>query len=97
MVLADSPLSRIRCARAAFDLSSARPVDESLNPDLLDANETTWAFAPVDGVGRVNNTQVKRLATLASSEAGRSYCGRTADARLCVRTESAERARALAV
>jgi hypothetical protein len=34
-------------------------------PDLLDANETNWAFVAVDRVGFVNNQQVKRLATLA--------------------------------
>jgi hypothetical protein len=33
---------------------------------LLDANETNWTFADVDGVGFVNNQQVKRLAVLAT-------------------------------
>jgi hypothetical protein len=47
--------------------------------DLLDANETAWAFADVDCVGFVNNQQVKRLRALATSVCCRSYCGRTAD------------------
>ena len=40
--------------------------------DLLDANETTWAFAAADRIGSVKNRQVKRLATLASGECCRS-------------------------
>jgi hypothetical protein len=69
----------------------------NVSADLLDANGTTWAFGRVERVGPVNNPQVNRLAMLASREACRSYCGRTADARLCVRRGSAERERVLAV
>ncbi len=43
-----------------------------VDPDLLDANETTWAFAAVDRIGSVKNRQVKRLATLTSGECCRS-------------------------
>jgi hypothetical protein len=50
MVLADSPLSCIRIR----------------TPDLLDANETNWAFVFVERVGFVNNSLVKRLTTLAT-------------------------------
>jgi hypothetical protein len=45
--------------------------------DLLDANESTWAF---DAVGCVKNLLVRRLAALALVARGRSYCGWTADA-----------------
>jgi hypothetical protein len=34
-------------------------------PDLLDANEWTWAFVAVDTVGCTENLLVKRFATLA--------------------------------
>jgi hypothetical protein len=37
-----------------------------LGPDLLDANETNWAFVSVDRMGVVGNQQVKRLAALAT-------------------------------
>ena len=49
------------------------------NPDLLDANESTWAFASVDIVGRNAKQHVRTLATSANNERRRSYCGRTAD------------------
>jgi hypothetical protein len=52
----------------------------NVSADLLDANETTWTFGVVGGVGRVNTSQVKRLAALAGIEVCRSYCGRIADA-----------------
>jgi hypothetical protein len=35
-------------------------------PDLLDANESTWAFVEVDGVGCDENYEVRTFATLAS-------------------------------
>jgi hypothetical protein len=41
MVLADSPLSCIRIR----------------TPDLLDANESTWAFVVVGGIGCKGNPQ----------------------------------------
>jgi hypothetical protein len=63
-VLADSPLACVRCARAAFELSSARPVDGSRDPDLLDANETTCRFAALDGVGGETELHVKALEEL---------------------------------
>jgi hypothetical protein len=49
--------------------------------DLLDANETTWAFVDVDHVGRVKKRQVKKLATLVSVGVCWNYCGRIADGR----------------
>jgi hypothetical protein len=49
-------------------------------PDLLDANESTWAFGADVGVGWAANPQLRRLETLASYEGCRSYCGRAADA-----------------
>ena len=49
--------------------------------DLLDANESTWAFVAVDFVGCGDNYQVKRLATLASTGGSRNYCGPTANGR----------------
>jgi hypothetical protein len=50
-------------------------------PDLLDANESTWAFVAVDFVGRRGKRQVNRLEAFTSEERRRSYCGRIADAR----------------
>jgi hypothetical protein len=37
-------------------------------PDLLDANESTWAFIRVDLVDRVKNFQVRALTALAVQE-----------------------------
>ena len=54
IVLADSPLACIRCATAAFDLASAF----RRRHDLLDANESTWAFVDVDPVGCGGKPQV---------------------------------------
>ena len=39
---------------------------EHIDPDLLDANESTWAFVEVDGVGCDENYEVRTFATLAS-------------------------------
>ena len=47
--------------------------------DLLDANESTWAFVVIGSVGRNVRLHVTRLATLARRDGCRSYCGRTAD------------------
>ena len=63
--------------------------------DLLDANESTWAFVAVDRVGCLNNEQVKRLATLARVGVCWNYCGRIADG--TIRPASRERERALVV
>jgi hypothetical protein len=87
MVEALSPPACIRCARAAFAV---------LTTGLLDANETNWAFVVVDGVGRVNNQQVRTLARLTRHDGCRSYCGRIADGAL-FDPDSTERERALAV
>ena len=35
-------------------------------PDLLDANESTWAFVAIDRVGSVQKSEVRRLGALAS-------------------------------
>ncbi|BBY13836.1 hypothetical protein MMARJ_45760 [Mycobacterium marseillense] len=37
-------------------------------PDLLDANESTWAFGTACNVGRVKFLQVDGLATLGTKE-----------------------------
>jgi hypothetical protein len=50
-----------------------------LRVDLLDANESTWAFALVEHVGGAGKLHVTWLVTLASDERCRNYCGRTAD------------------
>ena len=50
-------------------------------PDLLDANESTWAFALVEQVGGAGKLHVTWLVTLASNERCRNYCGRAADER----------------
>src|SRR6478672_12705540 len=44
-----------------------------------DEAEKTWAFVAAGRVGGVNNWQVKALATLATNDRYRSYCGRTGD------------------
>jgi hypothetical protein len=51
-------------------------------PDLLDANESTWAFVDVDSVGSGEKPQLRRLESLAVEDRYRSYCLRTADAAL---------------
>jgi hypothetical protein len=48
-------------------------------PDLLDANESTWAFMPVDRVGCDRKPHVRALEQLGSKGFRRSYCGLTAD------------------
>jgi hypothetical protein len=45
-------------------------------PDLLDANESNWAFVGVDRVDLTENRHVKDFVTLASEDRCRSYCGR---------------------
>ena len=57
-----------------------RDTTRALRPDLLDANECTWAFVNVGIVGRNAKQHVKTLAALAKKDGCRSYCGRTADA-----------------
>jgi len=52
---------------------------DRFDPDLLDANEWTWAFVGVDRVDFTENRHVKEFVTLASEDRCRSYCGRTAD------------------
>src|ERR1700758_4265223 len=50
-------------------LSSARRSGTSSNTtcaDLLDANESTWAFVAIDRVGSVQKSEVRRLGALAS-------------------------------
>src|SRR5271170_6537305 len=47
--------------------------------DLLDANETSWAFAGAYGVGYSGNTKVIEFVPLAGDDGWLSYCGRTAD------------------
>jgi hypothetical protein len=82
IVLADSPLACIRCARAAFDSSNtlgrpmcARVPDALYAPlpdvpdlvrraDLLDANESTWAFRSTDSVGGIGKGHVTVLTQL---------------------------------
>jgi hypothetical protein len=49
-------------------------------PDLLDANESTWAFVVANRVGREGKLQFRRLEPLGADDRSRSYCGRTADA-----------------
>jgi hypothetical protein len=51
-----------------------------LSADLLDANESTWAFAAIYRVDCVKNPLVSGLAALASIGPRRNYCGRIADA-----------------
>lgn len=76
--LADSPLACIRCARTASDESQVA-YEAVTAHDLLDANESTWAFVFVGGVGWNGTLLVKSLVGLASIDGCRSYCGRTAD------------------
>jgi hypothetical protein len=47
--------------------------------DLLDANESTWAFVFVGRVGWNGTLLLKALVMLGSIDGCRSYCGRTAD------------------
>jgi len=47
----------------------------TLRADLFDANESTWAFAAIDGVGHDVNWHVTALTALARKD----DCGRTAD------------------
>ena len=55
-------------------------IDESeLDAYLLDANESTCAFAIVGRVGSDNNLLVSALSALASDGICRNYCGRIAD------------------
>ncbi len=51
-----------------------------VNPDLLDANEWTWVFVTVYGVGCEGNPLTRRLGALASDDPCQSYCGLIADA-----------------
>jgi len=44
--------------------SGAPEVDGFADADLLDANETTWAFKPTDRVGSVRKAQVTALKQL---------------------------------
>jgi hypothetical protein len=60
-------------------LPKAVEATEGLSADLLDANESTWAFVFVGRVGWNGILLVKSLVMLASIESRRSYCGRTAD------------------
>jgi hypothetical protein len=46
------------------------------NPDVLDANEWTWAFVAVYGVGLEGKPQANGLEPLASEGACLNYCGR---------------------
>ena len=73
-----------------------RSVSGGVRPDLIDANETTWAFVAVCLVEFVRSQQVKQLAKLASWNGCRRYCGRTADCDPSLRFRP-ERERALAV
>ena len=50
-----------------------------LSADLLDANESTWAFGFVGRVGWNGTLLVKALVMLASMDGCRSYWGRIAD------------------
>jgi hypothetical protein len=50
-----------------------------LSADLLDANESTWAFVFVGRVGWNGTLLVKSLVTLANIDSCRSCCGHTAD------------------
>jgi len=50
-----------------------------LDADLLDANETTWAFVGVDGVDEAAERLLSALAMLGRDGRCRSFCGRTAD------------------
>ncbi len=57
-----------------------RDTTRALRPDLLDANECTWAFVNVGIVGRNAKQHVKTLAALANkirlSKLLRTHCGR---------------------
>jgi hypothetical protein len=53
-----------------------------VRPDLIDANEWTWAFVGVDRVGNDENRQVSALTALVGEDRRRSYCGRAADGNL---------------
>jgi hypothetical protein len=48
-------------------------------PDLLDANETTWALAAPSCVGSTPKPQVKRLVLTVTKSCRKFYCGLAAD------------------
>jgi hypothetical protein len=47
--------------------------------DLLDANESTWAFEALDRVGRIKKPHVRRLEPFVRYACRRNYCGLIAD------------------
>ena len=51
----------------------------SSRADLLDANESTWAFAAVDCISDGGLPQFIRLGVLATADRCRYYSGRAAD------------------
>ena len=55
--------------------------------DLLDANESTWAFVFVGRVGCILRPQVEEFVLLANTTGRWNYCGRVADALLDARAE----------
>jgi len=61
-----NPAQKVRVRTPGCRRSGAKGAKGIRTPDLLDANETNWAFADVDCVGLANNQQVKRLAALAT-------------------------------
>jgi hypothetical protein len=57
----------IFCCRPPHSSRTAPPCPVELMgfaPDLLDANETTWAFGPADRVGSVGKARVTALKQL---------------------------------
>jgi hypothetical protein len=48
-------------------------------PDLLDANETTWALAAESCIDIATNPQVRRLALTVTKSCRKFYCGLAAD------------------
>ena len=55
------------------------PFRGSEGVDLLDAEETTWAFASSSCVGCSTNTPVRTLDVVVGSSCGKLCCGLTAD------------------
>jgi hypothetical protein len=49
------------------------------NPDLLDANESTWALTAGSCDGRATNPQVRLLAVTVTKSCGKFCCGLAAD------------------
>src|SRR5690349_17513344 len=67
--------------KSAFYLRFLCGAKGNRTPDLLDANESTWAFVAVNTVGCDRKSLARALVMLAGDGGSRNCCGRVADAR----------------